>query len=365
MPSEFDLTIDTDTTELTLTEFSCFDPDVVQYFQDIDPDQREQQFERALRIGVLAIRSTRTGEQVDFVEKRFNELQHEFDGQLEAAFGQDGDLQDVIDGYLGDDGKLGKMFDPSIQGTPMYEIKQKVDDEFEKLREKLGLAELEAEMVSKTRLKGEEFEEELEGMLSRMAKHEGDVIEFTGNDSGLLGDSKKGDFVIDLNDRPQTIVVEAKNSSYSQPKIEAELEEAIDNRGADYGIFVAQSRGQLPDHVGWLNEYNGNQLVIALGNGEEPELAEEILHIAYKWARRRIVDSESVQADDLDMSKLRREVEAVDRTLKDVSQIKRQCSSIQSTADDIKVDLDDMRDQVKQHVGTISTELAVPSQPSA
>ena len=53
------------------------------------------------------------------------------------------------------------------------------------------------------------------------------------------------------------------SSRQSTPKLEAYLNEAIENRGADYAIVISKKSSSLSKEVGLFQEY-GNKLFVAL-----------------------------------------------------------------------------------------------------
>lgn len=350
--------LDEDSGDVHIEKFTTSDPDITNYFSDIDPDERENKLETALRVGVLALRSSETVEDVDYVEKRFNELQQTFNDQIDDLLGEDGDVPEYVDDHFGDDGKLvNEVFDPTSDETPIGKLRTKINNEIQELRKDLDVAEKEEEMVESTRLKGEQFEENLYELLADIASTTGDKIEQTGEKSGLLGDSKKGDFVIDLNDTPAKIAVEAKDTSYSQPQIEEEMEEAIENRGASYGLFVSRSIDNVPNHVGWFNEYNQNQLVISLSEGENESMANEILNIGYKWARMRVLEQQAMTGDEFDASAIQEEIDSAERSLNSFQNIKRKCTTISNTADDVRDEAENIQHELENSLESVIAEM--------
>lgn len=351
--------LDEDTGDLQIENFTTSDPDITSYFSDIDPDEREGKLETALRVGILALRSSETVEDIDYVEKRFNELQQTFNDQIDDLLGENGDVPVYVDEHFGDDGKLvNEVFDPGDNETPIGKLKTKINTEIQQLRKDLEVAEKEEEMVESTRLKGERFENDLYDLLAGIASTTGDKIEQTGEKSGHLGGSKKGDFVIDLNDAPTKIAVEAKDTYYSQPMIEEEMEEAIENRGASYGLFVARSIDNVPNHVGWFNEYNQNQLVVVLSDGEDESMADELLTVGYKWARMRVLEQQAMTGDEFDASTIQEEINSAERQLKSFQNIKRKCTSIKNTADDIGEEAEEIKSGLESSLESVSAELS-------
>jgi|APHM01.1.fsa_nt_gi hypothetical protein len=352
------VTFDEDSGEVQIKNFVTSDSDITNYFSDIDPEEKGEKLETALRVGVLALRSSETVEDVDYVEKRFNELQQSFNDQIDDLLGEEGDVPEYVDNHFGDDGKLvNEVFDPDSDETPIGKLRTRINSEIQQLRTDLEVAEKKEEMVESTRLKGEQFENDLYDLLAEIAPTTGDKIQQTGEKSGLLGDSKKGDFVIDLNDVPTKIAVEAKDTYYSQPQIEEEMEEAIENRGASYGLFVARNIDNVPNHVGWFNEYNQNQLVVALSDGDDESMADEILTVGYKWARMRVLEQQALTGDEFDSSTIQEEIDSAERSMKSFQNIKRKCTAIRSSADDIEDEADDIQTDLEENLELITDEL--------
>lgn len=332
--------------ELVIDEFRTSDPDVVSFFSDFEGENLESRLETALRLGVISLKSGQTAQNVDYVEKRFNELKNGF--------------QDQVDEMLGEDGQLLDEFDPDSEGTPLQRLKNSMDNEFEKLRQELGIAKKEEEMIEKTSLKGDEFEDELHEMLSEIANVTGDKVEKTGEEIGELAQSKKGDFVITLQDSEKKIVVEAKDTYYTQPDIEEEMDEAIRNRNASYGLFIAKSIENVPNKVGWFNEYNGDFLVLCLedGSDETKSIPEELMKIAYRWSRMRIQAKRSVNTEEIDTTAVSQEIEEAERKLESFSNIRRKCTSIEDAADDIRDEADDIQQTLEDKLRELNQELS-------
>jgi len=164
------------------------------------------------------------------------------------------------------------------------------------------------------------------------------------------------------------IVFEAKDvGSISFPELEREMKEAIANRSASYGVFVARSISTLPSNVGWFNEYNGDILAIALGEDDESQLREEILKIGYKWARLRLLSGKGREIKGIDAKLLHDKVEEAGRKLKTLSGIKSSCTkaeehiqNIRETANDVGNSVKDIMDEILKEIHR-STETAEDS----
>lgn len=386
--SSGDAIIDVGDGNLSVAIFHTDDPDVVGYFQDVPAKARAERLQVALKLGVVALRTIGTTERVDYVEKRFNELRGRFEKELEKtfgpngevsriiedhfgedgtvpksiedAFGEDGQLQGLLDETFGEDGRLVKeLFDPSRPGTPLFKLRLEVERQFADLRKELGLAEKEQEMAAKTTLKGAQFEDVCESLLANIAKPLGDLVQRTTDKPGSVKGSKKGDFVISISDRPDIrLVVEAKDlAGMSINSIENEMKEALENRGAAYGIFVARSVSALPKTVGWFNEYWGNTLVLALGEDAEAPLQAELLRVGYKWARTKALAARATAVEGLDATLIQARVEEARRSMKKFAQIRTHCTNAKQAVDEIVRDLQASQDGLEASLDAINDEI--------
>ncbi|MDY6776001.1 MAG: hypothetical protein SV253_08005 [Halobacteria archaeon] len=309
MATEEPSSIEIEDDRVTIRETEIADSTVVDYLKEFESEQeRMEAFERALRIGVTTIDLAETSEQEEYVERKFTEMQQEFEQEIrrieeevEEKFGEDGRVPRIFEDHLGQDGHLRQhiedafaedgpfkerldeelgengeriqnALDPDTEGTPTYRLKQALQDQIRSLRDKIEEEETAEELRRKTTLKGDDFEETVGNILSDLVYGTNDEVEHTGEKVGEIGGRKVGDFVVTLNDTGQRIVVEAKSDSgYSQPDIKEELEDAIENRDADYGVIVFECESYIPDKVGYFHEFDSKRLSVALSEDEEDD----------------------------------------------------------------------------------------------
>ena len=92
--------------------------------------------------------------------------------------------------------------------------------------------------------------------------------------SGSNG-SRAGDFLVAFSGFSKSVVVEARNRKQpSLPSIKSDLDREMQERAADFAIYVASGPEMLPQHVGEFNIY-GNKVVATIAT----------LHIAYRLVR--------------------------------------------------------------------------------
>ena len=305
---------------LTIRDYETEEEDIVSYFQNLEEGtDLEEALEKVLKIGVIASKSSQVGSQVDYIQNKINVIQT----KIEEQFGEQG---------------------------------QKIVDAIQQLKMELGISKAVDTEHQKGTQKGVEFEEYCGNIISDIAKVYGDKLEATGNTTGLIAGSKKGDHVYTIVDTGKKIVLEEKDygNRQTQPKLESYIKEAIENRGADYGIVVTKRKSAFPESVGIFQEY-GNSLFVALTTeeSEDAELQDELLTIALRWAILRLKQKSGTVDSGLIIQKM----ESVQRNMGEFSNIKRKCTSIKNITDDISKDLDDLRDLIKTDLEDIEKSL--------
>ena len=133
----------------------------------------------------------------------------------------------------------------------------------------------------------------------------------------------------------------------------AELEAAMEQRDADYGVWVVPGEELLPGRGPQLREVNGDKLFVVF----DPEEGTLALEVAYALARARVLAAEA-EGDGLDAGALRTEVERALAAMDDVRRIKSQLTSAITGIDAARKILDDMAERVRRHLVAVD-ELVV------
>jgi len=394
--------------------------ELFEILKGVEEDRRLEVFLDVVKIGTTGYRTMAIGIDIDFVERKINEmlskLEKTLDPQLETSllgvfmskvkeyFDEGGKIEDILDpeientplgkfvkslkeyfdsggklegllnpdsessplgrftkkldGYLGSDGRIEKLLDLSDENSPVGKLRKEILDEIKELRSMLSKKEGREEVIDATTLKGYEFEDVCEEILNEICSHQyGESLERTTDEIGRIPGSKKGDFVIEL-ENGRKIVLEVKDwSNISLNKIKEEVKEALENRGADYGIFVSKYVEALPKSVGWFNEYNGNVLVCALGSRDADTFHPEILEIAYQWAKLRLkiegeVDKKAVKTAISELDKLNGQ-------LSKLSRIKTKCNSARKALDEIESIAEGLEDSLKKQFESLKQALGI------
>jgi len=213
------------------------------------------------------------------------------ESRLEAAFSEEGPFVERLDEELGADGeRIQNALDPDKDGTPISRLETRLKEEIQSVQDKIVEAETEAELRSRTYLKGGDFEDSVQQILKETVRQTPNSVEFTGDTTGAIG-RDVGDFVLNLADIDRNLVIEAKTKEKHVPDIKQEMEDAIQNRDAAYGIFVMDTLENLPENeTGWFHEFRDhNTVVVAMSETDEQELEPGYLRMAVSWARMRAV----------------------------------------------------------------------------
>jgi hypothetical protein len=391
--------IEVDDDRAHVTDVEITDSTVVEYLQQFDDErEREDAFVRALRVGVTTMGLAETSQQEEYVERKFTEMQRDLqeeidriEDEVEEKFGDDGHVPQIFEDHLGQDGhlkqhiedafsedgpfterldeelgedgeRIQKALDPDTEGTPTYRLKRTLQDQIQDLRDKIEAQataeETEEEIRQRTTLKGDDFEDTVENILSDLVYNTSNEVEYTGDTIGEISGRKVGDFVITLNDTGQRIVVEAKSDSgYSQRDIKEELADAVENRDADYGIIVFECEAYIPNKVGYFHEFDSERLSVALKETEDDDVEPGFLRIAYNWARTRAVQGYVDSGTAFDPEAIQNAVSEVSDSIDRFSTVRKKTTSIRKTANEIDEELEEIEGEVKSELADIRTEI--------
>ena len=315
--------------KLKIDSFLSDDQDIVNYFENAQNAGKSlnEILEYIMRLGVIAAKSAQTGHQVDYVEKKFMSIQNKLEKQLNEQFGDHGNS-----------------------------IRDSMKEMFDKLGLDIGINRAVELEHQKGTQKGVEFEKYCEEIISEIAKHHNDRVESTGNVSGIVEGSKKGDYVYTIQDSGKKIVLEMKDyaNPQSTPKLEKYLDDALENRGAEYGIVISKRKSGFSKDVGIFQEY-GNKLFVALTteDSDDAELQNDLLIIALRWARLKLKQ----KSGTIDSLLIVEKIENIQRIMKEFSNIKRKCTSIKGISEEISEDLEELRDTIKADLSEVSKSL--------
>jgi hypothetical protein len=221
--------------------------------------------------------------------------------------------------------------------------------------EKEKLAEVAAEHERST-AKGRPYEEAVFDAIDAIAAAQGDDCDAVGDQLGTGG--RKGDVLIGLDGcagPPRgRIVIEAKTAQVGRKRALEELDAAMAQRDAQYGIWVVPSVDQLPAKTSELREINGDK-VFAVYDPEDGSRL--MLEVAYKLARARVLMARG-ETGAVDAGLLQTEVERALMALEDVRRIKAQLTTATGGIEQARHVLEAMAARVREHLERIDGMVA-------
>jgi len=348
-------------TQVSISNYSTTDKDIHGYFAGLnESDDMDEKFEQALKIGVIAAKNIDTAGYVHFFQKEANKISSNIDQKIEDILGENGIVADIVTKTFGVDGNLVKDFlNPNKEGSPLqlavHEITSRVHTDIDDLTTALQDKNAKAEEAQRGTQKGTEFEKYCEPLLAEIAKMNGDDVRATGHEEGAMSGRIIGDFVYDIKELKKRISWEAKEyrTKLTKKKIDENLDDGIKNREADYGILVSKYVEALPPDYGWFKELTDKKLVIALGTlTNDPELHPELLHIAYRWARAKLLQA-TLQNGSFNPTFVQDKIKVLQEKLKKFKSIKLQCTNIDNATEEIN----DISVTLKEEINTEFKEI--------
>jgi hypothetical protein len=209
--------------------------------------------------------------------------------------------------------------------------------------------------------KGRPYEEAVAEAVDAIARGMGDDAEAVGDFGGAGG--RKGDVVVDIDGcagAPRgRIVFEAKHSRKSRKEALEELEAAMAQRSADYGVWVVPSEDRLPARAVALREVGGDKLFVVF----DPEEGSLALQVAYSLARARVLMAKG-GVEGLDAPALRAEVERALGAMEDVRRIKLHLTNAAGGIESARTVLEAMVERVRAHLAAIDELVATADAPA-
>jgi hypothetical protein len=393
---------------LVVERLVLVDPTLAGLVGDRPAAERPGFVERALRIGLLALQDAGVTVNVDVVRSEFDKLLRSAEQTNERAAtaleetlrlnfsDRDGRLPRTLEQFLGDRGQLrtfvnelfdpgkrdsaiGRMrellgtyfdgdasrlatlLDPTRLGSPLHQFRQEVTAGFASLHEKLAALEAAQQARSGERArstaKGTDFEDLLETMLGDLARGGGDMLERTGTEQGDTLRSKKGDFVLTLNESMTRgaelrVVLEAKDRRLSAREIREELRAAKENRSAAVAVAVF-TPAHAPSGVAPFDIRAGD--VYCVVDPEAPEPA--TLEAAVRLARLLALASLDERELEIDPVVIAAALAGIREQLEAIKGLKAQLTSIGNATKTVWNGLDTLRGGVLARVAEAEAQL--------
>jgi len=241
-------------------------------------------------------------------------------------------------------GKISDLLSPFEEGSPIKKLKDEISNQIQELRKELIQEKAEKEIIEKTTLKGGKFEDVVREAVEDICSEYEDSVIPTGEMTGKTG--KTGDIVIDMDgDENKRIVIECKDSSsYSYKKTVDEIHDAINNRKANFGIFLFKSQSQIPSALKPM-KVSKNYLVTSF---------EELgLYFAIRIARLIVERNIENKQEDMPIMEIQKEIVSLMDKLTDFKNIHMKLTQIDNASNYIRKNTDRLRNDIESGLNSI------------
>jgi hypothetical protein len=251
------------------------------------------------------------------------------------------------------------MMDPTNPQSPLKSINQRLDQVSSAVQEvhlevakEIALA----EMAEITPVGGLAYEEVAVDFVQKLASWAGDDCEHTGNVTGAVPRSKKGDGVVDLKVGATVagrMVIEAKNSQLSKREWEAECEGSRKNRVADGFIGLCKHEEDMPTSSR-LMILDASAVVVAFDPEEDDG---ELLHLVYQLVKMNTLAG-SGQLDEVSIIDVRQNLDGAAKALERFEKLTKDATAIENSVKSIKANASEIRGIMAQRFSAIYDALA-------
>jgi hypothetical protein len=301
--------------------------------------------------------------------------QGDFGRTLDGFLGEKGALRQALDGEFGPEaGRLYRILNPEDKTTPLGRLRETLEDRFDparegsfihglrgdftsqiaQLRQDLGLQAAVAAERAKGSQKGIDFQDHVFQLVNRLAAPHGDRAEDTSELKGPLGDV--GDALVSLDPGStgsveRRIVVESKNTKITlsgKDSIHRELDEAMQNRDAHFAIAAVEH--SFAERFAPLQYVAPDKVLVAVDADEADSLP---LQVAYQLARALVVSRAVRQEAQPDVEAILGRLAEINRHLETVRAMKVNLTGAATNIDNVKLMLDQMKDNIKETVADL------------
>jgi hypothetical protein len=338
---------------------------------DIPEENREDFIKKAVIIGAIGLRNLYLTENVDYVEKEFKELLKTLDNQsrdlVKDFDNKSRDIKDLIERSLDVEsntsslgkmrvlfedyfdkkgGKIGDLLSPFEENSPIKKLKDEIFTKIQELRDELMVEKSKEEIIQKTALKGSKFEEVVVESVEDFCSEYEDKVSSSGE---ILGKKNKiGDVLIDIDgDENKRIVIECKDSSsYSYKKTVDEINDAIENRSANFGIFLFKSQSQIPTALKPM-KITKDFIVTSFDDYG--------LYFAVRVARFFVERGMESKQNAVPVADIQKELIALNNKLSDFKNIHMKLTQIDNASDYIRKNTDRLKNDIEAGLDSINS----------
>lgn len=255
-----------------------------------------------------------------------------------------GQVEQTLTGIVARDGKLTQAVKTAVEEV-IKPLKEGLETLTKELYKERGIE----EVIIGTPLKGATYEEEVVERLQSWAQIAGAEIEHVGPDK------QAGDVLVRFPDLDLRVVIEVRDRKDREGRklIAETLQNAMDYRGANAGIYLSRSVDGLAKEIGeWSEGALGDRLWVAT---VDQHLITALRFLVVQARLRQL----SGLTADVDIARIRHGIQQVRDSLRSISVIR---SRLTSAATDINNQLDSLKVKVEEGLSEVELALGRVSQ---
>lgn len=194
---------------------------------------------------------------------------------------------------------------------------------------------------SKSTRKGGDFETATEEFLAAESRPRKDLVRRTSSEFGL-DQNQVGDFVVEINpgEAPGVrIVIESKNGHNGMTELVRELDKAMKNRGATFGIAVVADSAIVSQAI---TPFGDDKLIVRVPALSPDEWDFTALAVALEGARWKTIMGR-MTAGSLDVTRVKADIEAAFAIANRFAEVKRKITAGKTHLDGISDYLDEIK----------------------
>lgn len=344
--------------KIEILDLTIDEGNVYSFISNVEPCNQEEIIKKAITIGCIGLKNMELGQNIDYVQKEFNELLSKFEKENRELQNKLTELLNIDDSQrpLGrfkilfedyfdlEKGRICDLLDPFIDGAPIQKLRNELLSKIDEIKAMIISEQSIEKTVAMTTLKGGQFEDDVLSQLESFSRPYEDKVEYVGNKQGKVG--KTGDIIIDIDGDPaKRIVIECKDSNnYSSKSTIQEIELAIQNRDAKFGIFLFNTFDQVPKEISPL-KIGKNYVICSFEN--------DSLYFAYRLSRIILEKKRLTQDIAIDITKIQDEVGSISTKLTKINDFHKDITSINNAGERIKKNLDILKKDIEESLERI------------
>jgi len=323
------------------------------YLQEIDQKSRNEALATSIKIGITGLKRMENGTEINFIESGFNTMINRFNYLLDPTIPNSylSRLNLILRDYFGKGGSVEHILNPMVENSPLGILRQEFLRELKEIRYSIAKKETETAITNMTPLKGMIFEDFCENVLADFVSTSVENnLQKTTRTCGLLSGCYSGDFLIELQDiSDKKIAIETKDiENISEPAIIKNLELAMKNRAARFGIFVVKNKTALPKKFGWFHQLSDDKLVCALGDKNSDTLFPQVMLLAIQWAKMKL--QKDIGIDEKALETVVDGINQIGKKLDRFTLVQTKCTNIEKATSEIRELATLIKDEIGEQV---------------